>query len=173
MNYLTTRPGQPMGNGYVPRGNGLGTARQPGLLRLALAVRGYPTGRTLQAAQTGALAARGWPQTAVALALLLDKLGHLRSPRWFSWAWTRDGEQVASINVQTQFRDPEIPKPLKWHGLERCRTARRHRMAPVSFRWRATMRWLLSRGSRVFVSVRCPVGAEILQCALSASARKA
>jgi len=31
-----------------------------------------------------------------------NKLGYLRLPRWFSWAWTRDGEQVASINVQTQ-----------------------------------------------------------------------
>ena len=31
-----------------------------------------------------------------------NKLGYLRSPRWFSWAWTRDGERVASINVETQ-----------------------------------------------------------------------
>jgi hypothetical protein len=31
-----------------------------------------------------------------------NKLGYLRSPRWFSWVWTRDGERVASINVQTQ-----------------------------------------------------------------------
>ncbi len=23
--------------------------------------------------------------------------GYLRSPRWFSWTWTRDGERVASI----------------------------------------------------------------------------
>ena len=30
------------------------------------------------------------------------KLGYLRSPRWFSWAWTRDGERVASFNVETQ-----------------------------------------------------------------------
>ena len=28
--------------------------------------------------------------------------GYLRSPRWFSWAWTRDSERVASINVETQ-----------------------------------------------------------------------
>ena len=28
--------------------------------------------------------------------------GYLRTPRWFSWAWTRDGERVASINVETQ-----------------------------------------------------------------------
>jgi hypothetical protein len=28
--------------------------------------------------------------------------GCLRSPRWFSWAWTRDGERVASINVETE-----------------------------------------------------------------------
>ena len=30
------------------------------------------------------------------------RLGYLQSPRWFSWAWTRDGERVASINVETQ-----------------------------------------------------------------------
>ena len=27
--------------------------------------------------------------------------GYLLSPRWFSWAWTRDGERMASINVET------------------------------------------------------------------------
>jgi hypothetical protein len=27
--------------------------------------------------------------------------GYLQSPQWFSWAWTQDGERVASINVQT------------------------------------------------------------------------
>ncbi len=31
-----------------------------------------------------------------------NRLGYFRSPRWFSWAWTRDGERVASINVETQ-----------------------------------------------------------------------
>src|SRR6266566_1382518 len=31
-----------------------------------------------------------------------NRRGYLRSPRWFSWAWTRDGERVASINVETQ-----------------------------------------------------------------------
>jgi hypothetical protein len=31
-----------------------------------------------------------------------NRLGYMRSPRWFSWAWTtRDGEQVASVNVRT------------------------------------------------------------------------
>ena len=28
--------------------------------------------------------------------------GYLQTPRWFSWVWTRDGERVASINVETQ-----------------------------------------------------------------------
>src|SRR6476469_6883780 len=28
--------------------------------------------------------------------------GYLRSPRWFSWAWSRDRERVASIKVETQ-----------------------------------------------------------------------
>ena len=48
--------------------------------------------------------------------------GYLRTPRWFSWAWTRDGERVASINVETQRHSvtAEIPKPLVWRGLERC-----------------------------------------------------
>ena len=27
---------------------------------------------------------------------------YLRTPRWFSWSWTRGGERVASINVDTQ-----------------------------------------------------------------------
>jgi hypothetical protein len=31
-----------------------------------------------------------------------NKLGYLRSPRCFSWAWSRNGERVASINVHTQ-----------------------------------------------------------------------
>ena len=31
-----------------------------------------------------------------------NRLGYLRSSRWFSWAWTRDGEQVASINVEAE-----------------------------------------------------------------------
>jgi hypothetical protein len=30
------------------------------------------------------------------------KLDYLRSPRLFSWAWTTDGERMASINVQTE-----------------------------------------------------------------------
>ena len=37
------------------------------------------------------------------------------------------------------FRDAEIPKPLIWRGLERCRAARRHRVDAVSFRWRAAL----------------------------------
>src|SRR4051812_38181679 len=31
-----------------------------------------------------------------------NKHGYLLSPRWFSWAWTSDGERVASIDVETQ-----------------------------------------------------------------------
>jgi hypothetical protein len=30
------------------------------------------------------------------------RLGYLRSLRWFSWTWSTEGEQVASINVETQ-----------------------------------------------------------------------
>jgi hypothetical protein len=31
-----------------------------------------------------------------------NRRGYLRSQQWFSWAWTWDGERVASINVETQ-----------------------------------------------------------------------
>ena len=39
----------------------------------------------------------------------------------------------------TPFRDAEIPKPLIWRGLERCRAAGRHRMDAVPVRWRAAL----------------------------------
>ena len=28
--------------------------------------------------------------------------GYLRSPRWFSWGWTENGERVAWINVEAE-----------------------------------------------------------------------
>ena len=31
-----------------------------------------------------------------------NRLGYFQSTRWFSWVWERDGERVASINVETQ-----------------------------------------------------------------------
>jgi hypothetical protein len=31
-----------------------------------------------------------------------SRLGYFRSPRSFSWTWSRDGERVASITVETQ-----------------------------------------------------------------------
>jgi hypothetical protein len=34
--------------------------------------------------------------------LAWHRRGYLRSARWFSWAWTQDGERVASINVETE-----------------------------------------------------------------------
>ena len=73
--------------------------------------------------------------------------GYLRSPRWFSWAWTRDGERVASMNVEIQ-RDAEIPKPFVWGGLERRRAAGRHRMDVVPVRGRAALVYLFGRCKR-------------------------
>src|SRR5262245_28742163 len=59
-----------------------------------------------------------------------NRLGYMRLPRWFSWAWTRDGEQMASINVRTRhhsvalkyriystcgdFRDVEQRVAIQW-----------------------------------------------------------
>jgi hypothetical protein len=59
-----------------------------------------------------------------------NRLGYLRYPRWFSWAWTRDGETVASIQVESgrdqvilkyrsrsygeEWSDVRQTVPLKW-----------------------------------------------------------
>src|SRR4030095_12888048 len=40
--------------------------------------------------------------------------GYLRSPQWFSWAWTRDGERVASINVESQ--PQSVPLKYRSHS---------------------------------------------------------
>src|SRR6478736_10489589 len=37
------------------------------------------------------------------------------------------------------FRDAEIPKPLIWRALERCRAASCHRLDTVPVRWRAAL----------------------------------
>src|SRR6476620_1400291 len=42
--------------------------------------------------------------------------GYLLSPRWFLWAWTRDGERVASINVETQRRAVTLKYRSRSHG---------------------------------------------------------
>ena len=42
--------------------------------------------------------------------------GCLRTPRWFSWAWTRDGERVASINVETQRHSVSLKYRSRWYG---------------------------------------------------------
>ena len=63
-----------------------------------------------------------------------NRLGYLRYPRWFSWAWTRDGETVASIQVESgrdqvtlkyrsrsygeEWSDVHQTVPLEW---TRCR----------------------------------------------------
>ena len=45
-----------------------------------------------------------------------NKLGYLRSPLWFSWAWIRDGEQVASINVETQHHSVALKYRSRSYG---------------------------------------------------------
>ena len=48
-----------------------------------------------------------------------NKLGYLRSPRRFSWAWTRDGKQVASINVETSRHSVTLKYQSRSHGEDR------------------------------------------------------
>jgi hypothetical protein len=59
-----------------------------------------------------------------------NRLGYFRYPRWFSWAWTRDRETVASIQVESgrdqvilkyrsraygeEWSDVRQTVPLKW-----------------------------------------------------------
>ena len=76
--------------------------------------------------------------------------GYLGSSRRFSWAWTRDGERVASIKIETQapFPDAEIRKPLVWRGLERCRAACGHCLDAMPVRWRAALVRLYGRCKR-------------------------
>ena len=63
-----------------------------------------------------------------------NRLGYLGHPRWFSWAWTQDGETVASIHVESgrdqvtlkyrsrsygeEWSDVHQTVPLEW---TRCR----------------------------------------------------
>ena len=44
--------------------------------------------------------------------------GYLRTPRWFSWAWTRGGERVASINVETQRHSVTLKYRSRSYGEE-------------------------------------------------------
>ena len=44
--------------------------------------------------------------------------GYLRTPRWFSWAWTRDGERVASINIETQRHTVTLKYRSRSYGEE-------------------------------------------------------
>jgi len=50
-------------------------------------------------------------------ALECHRRGYLRTPRWFSWAWTRDGERVASITVETQRRSVLQNVTQSWNQL--------------------------------------------------------
>jgi hypothetical protein len=89
--------------------------------------------------------------------------GYLRSPRWFSWTWTRDGERVASINVETQRHSVLLKYRSRflWRRLERCRTAGHHRLEAVSFRWRAAMVCVFGCFKR---SVLRPPGHQAVRC---------
>ena len=42
--------------------------------------------------------------------------GYLQTPLWFSWTWTRDGERVASINVENQRRSVTLKYRSRSYG---------------------------------------------------------
>jgi|SRR5665213_197915 len=52
-----------------------------------------------------------------------NRLGYLRFPRCFSWTWTSDGEEVGSINVETQRHSMTLkyksrPSGEDWSNVE-------------------------------------------------------
>ena len=70
-----------------------------------------------------------------------NKLGYLRSPRWFSLGLDqrRRAGGVHQRRNPTSLRAAEIPKPLVWRGLERCRATGLHRLDAVPVRWRTAL----------------------------------
>ena len=86
--------------------------------------------------------------------------GYLRSPRWFSWAWTRDGERVASINVETQRHSVTLKYRSRsygedWSDVEQPSPGRR--AVSVASGHGLCVRWLQTEFIAVAASPSCTV----------------
>jgi len=44
------------------------------------------------------------------------RLGYLKSHRWFSWVWTSDGEQTASITIESQRQSVTLKYRIRTYG---------------------------------------------------------
>ena len=77
-----------------------------------------------------------------------NKLGYLRSPRRFSWAWTRYGERVAYINVETQRHSVTLKYRSRSHDTYTQCVVRIFSIAAGRFEIERKVSWRL--GDRVF-----------------------
>jgi hypothetical protein len=68
---------------------------------------------------------------------------YLRSPRWFSWAWTRNGEQVASINVATQRHSVTLKYRTRPHGEDWTNVEQRVTIAWTPCRFGGERPWFI------------------------------
>jgi hypothetical protein len=71
------------------------------------------------------------------------RLGYLRSPRWFSWAWTRDGERVASINVQAKHHSLTLKYGSRSYGEDWSDVEQRVAIAWTSCRFGGERPWFV------------------------------
>jgi hypothetical protein len=71
------------------------------------------------------------------------RLGYLRSPRRVSLAWSRDGEQVASINVETQRHSVTLKYQSRSYGEEWSDVAQRIPIAWTPCRFGGERPWFV------------------------------
>ena len=84
------------------------------------------------------------------------RLGYLRSPGWFSCAWTRDGERIASIDVQAQHHSVMMSYRSRSYGEEWSDVAQRVPIAWMPCRFGGERPWFI-----------CSVAANAVYCGRS------
>jgi hypothetical protein len=71
------------------------------------------------------------------------RLGYLRSARRFSWAWIRDGERAASINVENQRHSVTLKYASRSYGEDWSDVEQRVAIAWTSCRFGGERPWFL------------------------------
>src|ERR1700730_13873055 len=72
-----------------------------------------------------------------------NRLGYLRSSRWFSWAWTRDGERVASINVEAGHHSVTLKYRIRSYGEDWSDVEQRVAIAWTPCRFGGARPWFM------------------------------
>jgi hypothetical protein len=75
--------------------------------------------------------------------LLWNRLGYLRTSRWFSWAWTSNGERVASINVETQRHSVTLKYRSRSYGEDWSDVEQRVAIAWTTCRFGGERPWFM------------------------------